>query len=209
MAYPQAPWRLQGRAVCLLHLLDISRVRAFIPPELSTVSPLPGKTLGGICLAAYEAGSVLAYHELIIISALVRYRRRLGAWISHIYVDDPCSVAGGHEIWGLPKQLAEFTWDEPSGPVVVRQGKQLLCTLQPNRRLPLVRLPVFLPALSRKGEELVWFRSTGTARPGLTRGELEVPSTSPFSALGFKRGLGIYLHPFEVLVHPPVHLTKR
>jgi acetoacetate decarboxylase len=25
-------------------------------------------------------------------------------------VDNPDSVAGGREIWGLPKELAEFSW---------------------------------------------------------------------------------------------------
>lgn len=209
MEYPQAHWRLEGRAVCLLQLLDVSRVASSVPSELSIVSLFPGKTLGGIYLAEYGARSVLAYHELIVISALIRYGHKLGAWISHIYVDDPRSVAGGREIWGLPKQLAEFTWDEPLGPVVVRQGEQHLCTLRSTRQLPLVRLPVFVPALSRKGEDLVWFRGTGTARPALIRGELDVPSTSPFSFLGFNRGLGIYLHSLEVLVHPPVHVTKR
>lgn len=209
MEYPPAPWQLQGHAVCSFQLLDISRVKASVPPELSVVSVLPGKTLGGICLAAYGAGSVLEYHELIVVSALTRYRRRLGAWISHIYVDDPSSVAGGREIWGLPKQLAEFAWDDPSGPAVVRQGEQLLYTFQPTRQISLGRLPVLLPAFSRKGEELVWFKGTGTARLGLARGELSVPSTSPFSTLGFGSGLGMDLHSFELLVHAPRHLTRH
>ena len=174
---------------------------ASLPPEL------PGKTLGGIYLATYETGSVLEYHELIVISALTRYRRRLGAWVSHIYVDDPRSVAGGREIWGLPKQLAEFTWDEPSGIGVVRQGEQLLCTLTPARRLPLTRLPVFLPAFSQKGEQLVWFRSTATARLGLAGGTFGVPSTSPFAALGFGSGLAVSLRPLQLRVHAPVRLT--
>jgi len=38
-----------------------------------------------IYLAAYGAGSVLEYHELIVVCALVQYRRRLGVWVSHIY----------------------------------------------------------------------------------------------------------------------------
>lgn len=209
MEYPQAPWRLEGRAVCLLQLLDVSYAASFVPPELSIVSLLPGKTLGGIYLAEYGARSVLAYHELIVISALVRYGHRLGAWISHIYVNDPRSVTGGREIWGLPKQLAEFTWDALSGPAVVRQGKQHLCTLRFTRRLPLARMPVFLPVLSRIGGDLMWFRGTGTARPALIQDGLDIPSASPFSVLGFKRGLGIYLHSLKLLVHPPVHLTRR
>ena len=209
MKYPQAPWQLRGHAVCLLQLLDISRVKRFVPPELTILPLLPGKTLGGIYLAAYGAGSALAYHELIVVSALVRRGLRLGAWVSHIYVDDPRSVAGGREIWGLPKELAAFTWNGPSGPAVIRQGGQLLCTLRPSRQLPLARLPFFLPAFGRKEGELMWFRGAGTARLGITRAELDIPPSSPFSSLGFERGLGLHLHPLELLVHPPVRLTRR
>ncbi|CAA9227896.1 MAG: FIG00570072: hypothetical protein [uncultured Chloroflexia bacterium] len=136
LAYPSAPWHLQGHAICSSYLLDIPRVMAPFPPELSVVPVLPGKTLGGIYLAVYEAGSVLEYHELIAVSALVRYRRKLGAWVSHIYVDNSYSVAGGREIWGLPKQLAEFTWDDPLGPAFVRQGERLLCTLRAYSSAP-------------------------------------------------------------------------
>lgn len=159
-------------------------------------------------MAAYGAGSVLGYHELIVISALVRYRRRVGAWVSHIYVDDPLSVAGGREIWGLPKQLAEFSWDELSGAAVIQQGERALCTLKPIRRFLSGRLPVFLPAFSQKGADLVWFRANGTARLGLVRGNFNVPSTSPFSVLGFDSGLGVDLYSFEILVHAPLCLTE-
>ena len=180
-----------------------------MPPGLSIFPLYPGKTLGGIYLAAYGAGSALAYHELLVVSALVRRGPKLGAWVSHIYVDDPRSAAGGREIWGLPKELAAFTWHGPSGPVVVRQRGRVLCALRPSRQPPLARLPVALPAFSRKEGELLWFRGTGTARLGVTRAEVDVPPASPLSALGFGRGLGLHLRPLELLVHPPVRLTRR
>lgn len=68
----------------------------------------PGWTFGGVYCAHYGAGSTLEYLELIVIPGLVRRGHRLGAWISHIYVDDAQSVAGGRSIWALPKELAEF-----------------------------------------------------------------------------------------------------
>jgi acetoacetate decarboxylase len=46
---------------------------------------------------------VLEYNELIIIAAVLGYKGKFGAWISHIYVDNPDSVAGGREIWGYLK----------------------------------------------------------------------------------------------------------
>ena len=164
-----------------------------------------GQNPGGIYLAAYGAGSVFAYHELIVVSALVRRGRRLGVWVSHIYIDNPRSVAGGREIWGLPKEFAAFTWHGPSGPAVVRQGGRLLCTLRPSRQPPLARLPVFLPAFGWKEGELMWFRGTGTAQLGVTRAEINVPPRAHSPLWGSSAGSSPVCSP----VRPPVRLTRR
>jgi acetoacetate decarboxylase len=74
MSYPQAPWILQGYAFQTLQLLDIERVRPFIPAELDIISVFPGKTLGGVYLSRYSAGSVLEYSELIVISGFHSYK---------------------------------------------------------------------------------------------------------------------------------------
>lgn len=127
MTYPPAPWHLKGYAVQTLNLLDMKTSRPFIPPELEIVSILPGKTLGGVYLSVYESGSLLQYNELIVVAGLVRYQDRIGSWISHIYVDSEESVAGGRNIWGLPKEMAEFTWEDEQ--IVVKQSDSLLCRL--------------------------------------------------------------------------------
>ena len=103
MNYPAAPWKLKGYALQTLNLIEVEKARNFVPPELEIVSVLPGKTLGGIYLSAYQSGSILEYNELIVVPGLVRYQNKTATWISHIYVDDEKSVAGGREIWGLPK----------------------------------------------------------------------------------------------------------
>jgi hypothetical protein len=46
MSYPSAPWINKGFAYQSLHLIDLERVRAFVPSDLQIVSVLPGKTLG-------------------------------------------------------------------------------------------------------------------------------------------------------------------
>ncbi len=73
MPYPPPPWTLKGGALQTLHLVDIQKVRPFVPPELHVVPILPGKTLGVVYLANYGAGSVLTYNELIVAPALTRY----------------------------------------------------------------------------------------------------------------------------------------
>jgi acetoacetate decarboxylase len=110
MTYPQAPWMLYGYAIQTVHLIDIEKARPLIPKELEIVSIWPGKTLGGVYISSYKSGSVLEYSELIVIPAVVSNSGKIGGWVSHIYVDNSDSVAGGREIWGLPKELAEFSW---------------------------------------------------------------------------------------------------
>ncbi|HAA28493.1 MAG TPA: acetoacetate decarboxylase, partial [Cyanobacteria bacterium UBA8553] len=136
MPYPSAPWTLQGYALQTLQLIDVERVRPLIPSEFEIVCVLPGKTVAGVYLSCYGSGSVLKYSELIVNTAIVRYFGKIGGWVSHLYVDSAASVAGGREIWGLPKALAEFTWKKNSptvsgydNSVIVRQGEQVLCRL--------------------------------------------------------------------------------
>ncbi len=181
MAYPQAPWTLQGYALQTVQLVDIDRVRPLIPSELEIISVWPGKTLGGVYLSSYQSGSVLEYNELIVIAAGLSYRGKFGAWVSHIYVDHPDSVAGGREIWGLPKELADFTWE--NGRVTVRQGNRLLCRLSYNRQGIGWRQRGSASSFSTIGSDLLLFPFEFESRFGLVGSKLEVPAESPFASL--------------------------
>lgn len=183
--YPQAPWTLQGSAVATLHLIDIERVRSLIPKELDIISVFPGKTLGGVYLSNYGSGSALEYSELIVIAAAVSHSG-IGGWISHIYVDNPDSVAGGREIWGLPKELAEFTWGKSS--VSVRQGDRPLCTLNYNPLFSIGWKPrLSASSFSSKNSDLLIFPAEVEARFGLVNSQLAIPTTSPFANLALSQ----------------------
>ncbi|GAB1540800.1 acetoacetate decarboxylase family protein [Scytonema sp. NUACC21] len=182
MAYPQAPWILQGYAIVTGHLIDIDRVRHLIPKELEIISVLPGKTLGGLYVSYYGQGSVLEYGELIVIPALVGYRGTIGGWVSHIYVDNPDSVAGGREIWGLPKEIAEFTWEKGER-ITVRQGSRTLCSL--NYKKPFFAWQQWLGAssFSAKNSDLLCFSADVESRMGFIGSKLEIPAESTFSEI--------------------------
>ncbi|MEH2251394.1 acetoacetate decarboxylase family protein [Nostoc sp.] len=184
MPYPQTPWTLQGYAIQTLHLVNIDRVRPSIPSELEIISVWPGKTLGSVYLSNYGSGSVLEYNELIVASALVRYQRKIGAWISHIYVDNADSVAGGREIWGLPKELAEFTWEQGKY-VTVHQGNQKLCSLKYNQQSLAWKQRLSASSFSAKGADLLIFPAEFESLLGLIGSKLEIPAESPFSGIGF------------------------
>ncbi|MBH8565447.1 acetoacetate decarboxylase family protein [Nostoc sp. CENA67] len=183
MPYPSAPWTLQGYGIQTLHLVNIERSRPLIPAELKIFPVWPGKTLASVYLSYYGSGSVLEYSELIVAPAVVSYRGKIGTWVSHIYVDHPDSVAGGREIWGLPKELAQFSWEEGKR-ITVRQGNQKLCSLNYNEQSLAWRQRLSVSSFSAKNSDLVIFPSACESMLGLIGSQLEIPAESPFSGLG-------------------------
>ncbi|MBW4662959.1 MAG: acetoacetate decarboxylase family protein [Chroococcus sp. CMT-3BRIN-NPC107] len=192
MTYPQPPWTLKGDAFVSLQLLDAARVRPLIPSELNIVSVLPGKTVGGVYLSKYSSGSVLEYSELIIIAGFLSYKGKFGGWVSHIYVDNPNSVAGGREVWGLPKELAQFAWTEHS--VTVSQADKLLCKLNYNRQSFGLPLKLSASAFSCKDSNLLIFPAFAQSSFGLVSAKLEIPTTSPFADLNISQPTILTIH---------------
>ena len=184
-AYPAAPWINKGYALLALRLVDVARARAFVPPALRVVSVLPGKTLGVVYFANYGPGSTLSYLELIVASGLVRYGSRTGFWIQHIYVDSAEALAGGREIWGLPKEMAEFHWErERRIYVEARQDGRLLAQVEGGLPGLSLQVPVNLPAITLLGGKVLSFRGQLRAGLGLSSGKMVIPPESPFASLG-------------------------
>jgi acetoacetate decarboxylase len=97
---------------------------------------IPRGATSGLFLATYT-GATLAYHELIVF--------RPGLVVSHIYVDDERSLAGGREIWNLPKELAEF--EVSRGRFVARRDGELLVDARIRRRDGFLPLPLLAPTI--------------------------------------------------------------
>jgi acetoacetate decarboxylase len=210
MPYPSAPWNLQGYSLQSLHLIDVDRVRPYIPSDLNIFSVFPGKTLGGVYAAAYRTGSILEYNELIVVGALVWEGGKLGSWISHIYVDNPDSIAGGREIWGLPKQEAEFIWHSSSTPTVeVRRGGQSLCTLSSHGQLPGWQQSFAAPAFGLLNTQLLVFEAKADLKLELANVKLNIPTESSLSDLNLGQPLlGFYANPLQLLVKSPVVIKE-
>jgi hypothetical protein len=205
MTYPQPPWTLRGYAIQTLQLIDVDRIRPLIPPTLKIVSIFPGKTLGGIYLAAYTEGSTLTYSELIVVSAIVRRGANFGGWISHIYVDHPDSIAGGRQIWGLPKEQAEFSWNHHGIiSVAAQQGAQTLCTLNSRWQLPGWNQTLTIPIMSTKASHLVCFKGQANFKVHLAGTELSIPPESPLARLKLDTPiLSFYCNPLQLVANPP------
>lgn len=143
---------------------------------------------------------------MIVAPALVRRGFWPGFWISHIFVDHPASQAGGREIWGLPKELAQFTWETVAEGMHVeaRRESTSLAAFDCHPAAWGVLLPFLLPAISRKGSRYLKFLGTGRARLGLVRGRIELPAESPFAALGFGEVPRLLnLKTLNLTAHPP------
>jgi acetoacetate decarboxylase len=185
MSYPPAPWHLYGNALLSFQAIDVATAREVVPVDLEIVSILPGKTLGGLYLSVYEANSTLQYHELIVVPALVRYQGKIGAWISHIYVDNPASVAGGRNIWGLPKELADFSWHDTE--VSVSQSNRSLCRVRFDRfGLPLTpwgNIKLSGDVFGGLTADILAFQGDVEASLKWIPFDLNIPNESPFAAL--------------------------
>lgn len=97
VAYPAAPWQMVGSL--WLTLFRLGR----------DVDELRPKGVYGAAFVSYEEGSPLTYSELLVARPVsgTGHGRRVS--ITDIWVDSPASVAGGRELWAIPKGLCDFS----------------------------------------------------------------------------------------------------
>lgn len=221
MNYPQPPWNLKGYAIQTLNLLDVERSRQFIPAELEIVSVLPGKTLGGVYLSSYGEGSILQYNELIVVAGLTRYQNKIGSWISHIYVDNEISVAGGKEIWQLPKEMADFSWESDTNPnsakqgkVTVKQSDNLLCQLEFKKEWyqPSTwwQQKLAADAFSGLDTELLQFYNQFKCQFDWISGKVQIPESSPFAGLQLDRpSLTVRMNQLDLVAGKPKVIGQK
>lgn len=110
--YPPEPWDLQGHGYIALWLVP-TRALPALPAGVTPVSLL-GRSIVATAFVDYLPGGLLPYHEFLV-APLVRHGARVGISITDIWVDSKASRAGGRELWGIPKEMAEF--DLAHGPV--------------------------------------------------------------------------------------------
>jgi hypothetical protein len=109
--YPDAPWRMVGSLY-----LSLFKVR-------EAVDETRPAGVYGAAFVSYDEGSPLTYSELLVArpapkehgkspAILGSSRTRSGrVEITDIWVDSPASVAGGRELWAIPKGLCDFTFE--------------------------------------------------------------------------------------------------
>ncbi|MDE3070847.1 MAG: acetoacetate decarboxylase family protein [Acidobacteriota bacterium] len=106
--YPPEPWRLGGSLLISLFALPRSRLPGgLLDGAAPGFAPLrvAGRALLATAFAHYGSNGVLEYSELLV---SVAGRRPPIVHIPQIWVDSEPSLAGGRELWGIPKELGTF-----------------------------------------------------------------------------------------------------
>jgi hypothetical protein len=102
--YP-APWQLTGSGVVLVMRLSKSWKARF---GLSDYKGL----IASLCLVNYQTSPVGPYYEILLIPGTLKNPKGKHLSISHIFVDSENSMKAGQKNWGIPKNLAEFDWQD-------------------------------------------------------------------------------------------------
>ncbi|WP_421683779.1 acetoacetate decarboxylase [Stutzerimonas urumqiensis] len=106
-AFPEAPWHLTGSA-CVSAWRVPTRDLPPAPTGLAYAT-LADNALVFTVWAAYLPGGTLAYNELAVAVAVRGHGMLAPAGtVTQIWVDEPRSVAGGRQLWSIPKVLGEF-----------------------------------------------------------------------------------------------------
>ena len=206
-AYPAPPWHTHGRAYAQLFVVDAARLHL---PEGFRPVALAGRAIGILALIEYVAPSPLTYAELVWMPCMVRAGDDRGYFVERMYVDSAASLAGGRELWALPKQLATFAIREREATIETEDGASLVVELA--KRGPAITVPISSGTIQDGGDAVVRFRGSGRAR--LRAGGLRVKSARGLDAwtgwAGAVRlpGIGGALDSFEITMHPPLHLPK-
>ena len=112
------PWHLHGDAFILNYWISptfIQQAQAFrlAPSSLGRVVQ--------VLLIRYHDSPVGPYDELLIMDHPLFSKKRLSS-IPKIYVSTETSVVHGQYLWGIPKELAQFEWQQ--------HEQELVCTIQ-------------------------------------------------------------------------------
>lgn len=105
------PWTLTGNGIILVAHFPEAFVRAqgFLAPYQQRAYR---GWVGAVMLVDYATSPVGPYQELLFIPGLFRFGNTISFSISKIYVSSNDSVWNGRQNWGIPKELAHFSFQK-------------------------------------------------------------------------------------------------
>lgn len=106
-----APWNLVGRGYILLYRLDREFLSSHHILGKEELKDFAGG-FGAVMLVEYKDSNVGPYQELLFIPGKFRVGDDKWHRITRIYVSTDISVVNGRKNWGIPKELAKFSFLE-------------------------------------------------------------------------------------------------
>lgn len=103
------PWSLSGNAVILMYRFPSGFCQQYGFMEEYQQKNYKGR-LGLVMLVDYKTSNIGPYKELLFTPGLFKLGDRTTFSISKIYVSSYTSVLNGIANWGIPKELADFTF---------------------------------------------------------------------------------------------------
>ncbi len=137
--YPPQPWNLTADAHVSIWRVPASSLPA-LPPGASPLL-VAGHASVFTAWIDYTPPGQLAYHELL--AAVAVKARRVSCSITEIWVDSEASLAGGRELWAIPKDLATLNFTGgPTFQATAATADDWIATAAFKRRAALpLRLP--------------------------------------------------------------------
>lgn len=184
-AYPAPPWNLRGDLVGTVLRMPPGTVPGHLVPRHLDITRRDNSSLLAAAWVDYRAGSELCYREFMV-SAIIRLRPRIIGTVLRIWVDSPASRRGGRELWDIPKDLAEFSFDYQGSCVrtsAAAGGEELASyTYRERGRVP-VGLPFGVVIAQEKSNAIRRTASSWKAHLATGSGRLTVPASSELSFL--------------------------
>jgi hypothetical protein len=161
------------------------------------VAVVPSPWTGALLfLGLYDQRSTLPYGEAV---------GMVGPVVRLMYVDDRRSIAGGREIWALPKEPMTLRWRGGQRTEVEAHDAAGVALLSARWTPPRIRLPLpaILPFLGTLGGAQRLACLAGGVLVGFARIDVDVPEDSAFAALGVTgRRLGLAGRLDVMATHP-------
>lgn len=133
--YCYPPWQCHGKAYILNYWASprlLEQSKAF------NLQPSRAGHMLHVVLIRYDQTPIGAYDALFIVDHPVRKKQRYST-IAKIFVSSEASMLHGQNLWGLPKELATFTWTQTNTATYCQvevNGKSMMIQLNHHKNSP-------------------------------------------------------------------------
>jgi hypothetical protein len=206
-----APWKLKGRGYIFVYKFSDKFIQQYGFLTDDYLIKYKGG-FGSLMIVQYFESNAGPYDELLFIPGKVKIKNEINYSITKIYVSTQISIDSGRANWGIPKEMAHFSFEELSNKrEIVRIGNKNQIFFEaeishsPNL-LPINTkfLPISLHQYYDKKIFLTQFKGKGKAGFAKIHSINIIPEFFP--PVG-KPIIGFYVNPFELEF--PVAISKE